>query len=180
MMKGKENIFEEPELVSKSQRRRDALEIKSLAHELINLGQSKLGQVPLDEMVRSAIMEARKMNSNGARKRQLQYVAKLLRRDDPEPILLALEKFDSEARELTGRQHRTEAWRDFLLGEGDPAIGELIRHRPDSDTQAIRQLVRNANREIARNKPPASARSLFRILREMDQAEPLPAVPGNL
>ncbi len=178
-MKGKENIFEEPELVSKSQRRRDALEIKSLALELINLGQSKLGQVPLDEMVRSAIMEARKMNSNGARKRQLQYVAKLLRRDDPEPILLALEKFDSEARELTGRQHRTEAWRDFLLEEGDGAIGELIRHRPDCDTQAIRQLVRNANRESALNKPPASARNLFRILREMDQAEPLPPVPGN-
>jgi ribosome-associated protein len=179
MMKGKEKIFEEPVLVSKSQLRREALEIKSLALELINLGQSKLGQVPLDDMVRAAIMEARKMKSNGARKRQLQYVAKLLRRDDPEPILLALEKFDSEARELTGRQHRSEAWRDFLLEEGDSAISELIRHRPDSDTQAIRQLVRNANRETALNKPPASARNLFRILREMDQAEPLPPVSGN-
>jgi ribosome-associated protein len=180
MMKGKENIFEEPVLVSKSQRRRDALEIKSLAHELINLSQSKLGQVPLDEMARAAIMEARKMSSNGARKRQLQYVAKLLRRDDPEPILQAFEKFESEAREITGRQHRSEAWRDFLLEEGDPAIGELIRQRPGSDTQAIRQLVRNASREVARNKPPVSARSLFRILREMDQAEPLPPVPTNL
>jgi ribosome-associated protein len=179
-MKGKEIIFEEPAPVSKSQRRRDALEIKTLALELINLSQSRLGQVPLDEMVRDAIMDARQIRSNVARKRQLQYVAKLLRRDDPEPILLALEKFDGEAREITGRQHRSEAWRDFLLEEGDAAIGELKKQRADADTQAIRQLIRNAAREAARNKPPASARNLFRMLREMDQKEPLPVVAGNL
>lgn len=178
-MKGKEIIFEEPATVSKSQRRRDALEIKSLALELINLSQPRLGQVPLDDSVREAIMEARQIRSNVARKRQLQYVAKLLRRADPEPILQALEKFDGEARELTGRQHRSEAWRDFLLEAGDPAIGELIKVRNDIDTQAIRQMVRNARQESARDKPPVSARKLFRLLREMDQAEPLPMVPGN-
>lgn len=174
-MKGKEKLQDEPELVSKSQRRRDALEVKSLASELINLSQAKLGRVPLDEMVRAAVMEARQMRSNGARKRQLQYVAKLLRRDDPEPILLALEKFDGEAREITGRQHRCEAWRDFLLEAGDPAVGELMQHRIDTDTQAIRQLIRNASREAARNKPPVASRTLFKLLREMDQEEPLPA-----
>lgn len=178
-MKGKEIIFEEPAPVSKSQRRRDALEIKTLALELINLSQSRLGQVPLDETVRDAIMDARQIRSNVARKRQLQYVAKLLRRDDPEPILLALDKFHGEAREITGRQHRSEAWRDFLLEAGDTAIGELIKHRADTDTQAIRQLVRNAAREATRNKPPASARSLFRLLREMDQVEPLPPVSNS-
>jgi ribosome-associated protein len=144
-----------------------------LASELINLSQSKLSQVPLDDMVRAAIMEARQFGSHGARKRQMLYVAKLLRRDDPEPILLALEKFDGEAREISGRQHRSEAWRDFLLEAGDAAIGKLIEQRPDTDAQAIRQLVRNAGREAARNKPPAAARNLFRILREMDQKEPL-------
>jgi ribosome-associated protein len=180
MMKGKEKNFEEPTTVSKSQRRREALEIKSLALELINLSQSKLGRVPLDDMVRAAIMEARQFNSHGARKRQMLYVAKLLRRDDPEPILLALEKFDGEAREITGRQHRSEAWRDFLLEAGDTAIGELMKCRMDTDVQAIRQLIRNASREAARNKPPVSARSLFRILREMDQKEPLPAVSDSL
>jgi len=172
-MKDKENFFEEPTVVSKSQRRRDALEIKSLASELINLSQSKLSQVPLDDMVRAAIMEARHFSSHGARKRQMLYVAKLLRRDDPEPILLALEKFDGEAREISGRQHRSEAWRDFLLEAGDAAIGKLMEQRPDTDAQVIRQLVRNAGREAARNKPPTAARNLFRILREMDQKEPL-------
>lgn len=178
MMKGKEKIPTEPIPVSKSQRRRDALELKSLAQELIKLNQAKLGRVPLNDMVREAIMEARGIRSNVARKRQMQYVAKLLRRDDPEPILLALEKFDGEAREITGRQHRAEGWRDFLLEAGDPAVGELVKLRQDCDTQAIRQLIRNARAESTRSRPPAAARNLFRLLREMDQKEPLPDVGG--
>jgi ribosome-associated protein len=176
-MKGKEKFPEEMEPVSKSQRRRDALEVKSLARELIKLNQAKLDRVPLDEPVRAAVDEARQIRSNVARKRQMQYVAKLLRRDDPEPILLALEQFDAEAREITGRQHRAESWRDFLVERGDPAVGELIGLRPDTDTQAIRQLIRNVRREAAGNRPPAAARTLFRTLREMDQSEPLPDVP---
>jgi len=178
-MKGKEKNSEDPTLVSKSQRRRDALEMKSLARELINLNQAKLNRVPLDEPVRAAVTEARQIRSNVARKRQMQYVAKLLRRDDPEPILLALEQFDAEAREITGRQHRAESWRDFLLERGDRAVGELIGLRSDTDTQAIRQLLRNARREAAGSRPPASARALFRTLREMDQSEPLPEVPAS-
>jgi ribosome-associated protein len=178
-MKGKEKVLQQPEPVSKSQRRRDALETKALARELIDLEQAKLGRVPLDEALRAAIMEARRIRSNVARKRQMQYVAKLLRRDDPEPILLALEKFEGEARELTGRQHRCEAWRDFLLESGDDAVGKLMEQRPDTDTQAIRQLVRNARRESARDKPPVSARALFRVLRDMDQKELLPASTGS-
>lgn len=175
-MEGKEKFLQEPLPVSKSQRRRDALEVKSLARELINLDQAKLGRVPLDDDVRAAVVEARGMRANGARKRQMQYVAKLLRREDLEPVLLALEKFDGEARELTGRQHRCEAWRDFLLEKGDSAVGELVQCRADTDTQAIRQLVRNAAREAASNKPPAAARTLFKLLHAMDQAESLPAV----
>lgn len=173
-MKGKEKNPEDPMLVSKSQRRRDALEMKSLARELIKLNQAKLAHIPLDDGVRAAIADARKIHSNVAGKRQLQYVAKLLRRDDPEPILLALEKLEHEAREIAGRLHRVENWRDLLLAGGDQAVGELIRLRSETDTQAIRQLIRNANRETARNRPPASARALFRMLREMDEAEPLP------
>jgi ribosome-associated protein len=109
----------------------------------------------------------------------LQYVAKLLRREDPEPILLTLEKFDGQAREITGRQHRSEAWRDLLLETGDAAIGELMQQRADTNPQAMRQLVRNARQEAVRNKPPVSARKLFRLLREMDEVEPLPVVPAN-
>ena len=178
-MKSKENHTEEQELVSKSQRRRDALETKSLASELIKLSPARLDSVPLEDAVRTAVMEARQIRSNVARKRQLQYVAKLLRRSEPEPILQALEEFGGEARQLTGRQHRTEAWRDFLLESGDHAVAVLIKQRRDANSQAIRTLIRNANKEASLGKPPASARSLFRVLRELDESEPLPPTTGS-
>lgn len=167
-----------PEDISKSQRRREALEVKSLASRLIELPAARLAQVPLDDQLRSEIDSARRMKSHGARKRQLQYVAKLMRRDDPEPILDALESFENEARQLNARHHRSEAWRNFLLDNGDRAVGKLLEKRRDADAQALRQLLRNAAREAARNKPPVAARALFRLLRDLDEAEPLPPLPG--
>ena len=83
---------------------------------------------------------------------------------------------DDEARQSNARHHRAEAWRDHLLTIGDAAVGELLDARRDADVQAIRQLLRNARQEAARKKPPAAARSLFRLLRDLDEAEPLPPV----
>ena len=163
-----------PEDISKSQRRRDALEIRALAARLIGLSQSQLAQVPLDDRLRSEIEQARRIRSNVARKRQMQFVAKLMRRGDPAEIEAALAAFDQDARQLAARQHRSEAWRDHLLTAGDAAIGELLQRRRDADAQALRQLVRNAQRETRANRPPAAARALFRALRTLDEAEPLP------
>ena len=78
------------------------------------------------------------------------------------------------ARQLTARQHRVENWRDFLLISGDTALGKLLQQRREADGQAIRQLIRNAQREVSRGKPPASSRALFRLLRVMDEDTPLP------
>lgn len=167
---------DQPEEVSRSQKKREAQDIKALASRLIALKPAKLAQVPLDEQLVDEIERARNIRSNVARKRQLQYVAKLLRRGDVTPLEEALASFDDAARQLTARQHRSEAWRDHLIEAGDPAVGELIEKRRDADAQAIRQLVRNARREAGRNKPPAAARSLFRLLRELDESEPLPPV----
>jgi ribosome-associated protein len=176
MTESKENLDDSAGFESKSQRRRDALEVKSLASELIGLSPALLAQVPLDEPVRAAIVEARRIRSNVARKRQLQFVAKLLRRGDPEPIRQAIDAFGADARQLSGRQHRAEAWRDRLVGNGDTAIGELLRQRQDADAQHLRQLIRKAGQEAAAGKPPAAARALFRVLREMDEVEPLPPI----
>jgi len=169
-----ETVDGETPLISKSQRRREALELRDLASQLIKLSPARLGKVPLDDDVREAIMEARQIRSNVARKRQMQFAAKLLRRIDPEPVFQAIESFETDARQLTGRQHRAEKWRDFLLESGDAAVGVLIEQRGDVDIQALRQLIRNSQKEAARNKPPASARALFRTLRDMDEAEALP------
>ena len=176
MTESKEFTDADDATVSKSQRRRDALEIKSLAARLIGLSPSRLARIPLDDGLRAAVDQARAIRSNVARKRQLQFVAKLLRREDPEPIREALEALGADARQLTARQHRTEAWRDRLLAEGDGALAELLARRPEADAQPLRQLMRQAAREAAAGKPPAAARALFRQLRELDQVKPLPSI----
>jgi ribosome-associated protein len=170
---------EQAQEVSKSQRKRDAQAVKSLAGKLIGLSPARLAEVPLDDALRREILSARSIRSNVARKRQLQFVAKLLRRDDTAAIEEALAGFDREASQLTARQHRAEAWRDRLLADGDAAVGALLERRRDTDAQAIRQLLRNARREADRGKPPAAARSLFRLLRDMDLAEALPPLPES-
>jgi ribosome-associated protein len=169
-------IDEDHEIVSKSQRKRDAQALKALASTLIKLDASLLARVPLDDDLRNAIEEARKIRSNVARKRQLQYAAKLLRRIDPSDIIETLESFDNAARMETARQHRCEAWRDCLVEAGDEALAGLLESRHSVDIQSLRQLIRNARREARNDKPPAAARALFRQLRNMDREEPLPPI----
>lgn len=176
MDKRKNNPVDEIDFISKSQRKRDAKELKSLASTLIGLSAAKLARVPLDDSVREAIEEAREIRSNVARKRQLQYAAKLLRRIDPSEIIETIESFDSAARKVTASQHRCEVWRDYLIASGDEALGKLLEHQRSVEIQTVRQLIRNAGREATANKPPAAARSLFRLLRDMDQEKALPPV----
>jgi len=137
MHRRKDNPADESEVVSKSQRKRDALELKNLASTLIGLDAARLARVPMDDSIREAIEDARKIRSNVARKRQLQYAAKLLRRVDPAEIIETIESFDLAARQLTARQHRCEAWRDLLLESGDEALGKLLEHEQAVDIQAM-------------------------------------------
>lgn len=172
-----EPFTEDEQLISKSQLKREALATKSLAADLLELSQSQLQRLPLENDVLLAIQQAAKIRSHGARKRQLQYIAKLMRRSDTAAVAGAMAAFHAEARGLAARQHRSEHWRDVLLLKGDDALGALLQLRPDIEAQTLRQLVRNARREQAAGKPPASSRALFRALREIDAREPLPPAP---
>jgi len=179
MVEESKKFTDSAEPVSKSQRKREAQEVRSLAARLIGLPAAELAVIPLEKSLREEIERARAIRSHSARKRQLQFVAKILRRESAEEIRAALASLDESARQLSARHHRSEAWRDYLIEAGDRAIGGLLELRRDADAQAIRQLLRNALREKERNKPPAAARSLFRLLRELDENAPLPPVPNR-
>jgi ribosome-associated protein len=149
-------------LASKSQRKREAQALFDLGRALVGLDAAALGRLPLDRRLREAVHEARAIKSHIAHKRQLQFIARILRGMDAEPL-----------RE-TARHHRIETWRDRLLAEGDNALRELLAGHDQTAAQGLRQLLRNAQRESARGKPPAAARKLFRLLRELDTRQPLP------
>ncbi len=141
-----------------------------LARALVELPDARLAQMPLSDELRALIVESRRITSNIARKRQLQFLAKEMRRraDELPPIRARLSHERSIERRVSAELHRLERERDALIAGGDEAIAELALRHPGIDRQQIRQLVRRARAEAAAGKPPAAARVLFRVLRELD------------
>lgn len=153
--------------VSKSQRKREAHALQALGESLVKLNKSTLDQIPLPDDLRHAIEEAQRLHQHGALKRQLQYIGKLMRQCEVEPIRDAYEKVTNSYREDVAQHHKLEQWRDRLLAEGDQALEQLLAEQPEVDRQHLRQLIRRANQEAASSKPPKAARELFRYLRQI-------------
>ncbi|HSM11315.1 MAG TPA: ribosome biogenesis factor YjgA [Lysobacter sp.] len=155
---------------SRSQNRRDALEVLALCEQLVALTPAQLAKLPVPEDLLPHIRETKRITSHIAHKRQLAFLAKQVRRED-EATLDAIrdaldEKGEASRREISA-MHRVEAWRDRLLADGDVALAELLDAYPEADRQLLRQLVRNTLEERKRNKPPRAFRELFRELREL-------------
>jgi ribosome-associated protein len=153
------------ELPSKTQRKKDMHELQDLGAELVELPEPQLASIPLPERLLDAIMQARRITKFEARRRQLQYIGKIMRDVDAEPIRERLLQFKEVSRTQTARLHLIERWRVRLL-EDDTALTELIAEYPRADAPRLRTLVRNALHERAAGEPPKSFRALFRLLDE--------------
>ena len=160
--------------ISKSQRKRDAHDLLDLARQMVTMTDAMLNSLPLDEELRDAIGFARSIKAHGAKKRQLMTVGKMLRQRDNQALLDAVRQSDQKARQANARFHHIESWRDRLCGGGDQELSELLAQVPGANAQTLRQLMRNAGKEASLGKPPASARKLFKLLRAMDDDNPLP------
>lgn len=166
---------------SRSMVRRDALDVLELAKELVALSPRALEQVPLSDALRDQVLEAQRITANIAHKRQVQFLAKQMRKHEDElpTIRLALEAPKQERRRAAAALHRIEQWRDRLINEGDAAIQELLTALPGADRQQLRQLVRTAKAEAAADKPPAAARQLFRAIQAAYGEAIEPRDPGR-
>ena len=167
---------------SKSSRKRAAHAAQDLGEELIQMRDSDLEALNLPETLVDAVREARRITSRGGGARQRQYIGKLMRDIDQEPIkafLASRHKIDAQE---TERFKRVEEWRERLLVEGAPALEELERWRPgiDRDEWARRLSAAQAERARTGVTGPAS-RELFRALRTLfdqpsaDDSSPLRA-----
>ncbi|MGD8525936.1 MAG: ribosome biogenesis factor YjgA [Thioalkalispiraceae bacterium] len=159
--------FDDESWVSKSQVKRECHALQELGEAMTRLESSALDKIPLDDNIRDAIIAARKMKKGGALKRQIQYIGKLLRKVDDEPIRAAYEKATNPYREDIKLLHKLENWRDRLLAEGDEALGDLVNELPQVDRQHLRQLIRQAKKERLNNKPPKSSREIFQYLKQL-------------
>lgn len=154
------------ELPSKTQRKKQMLALQDLGAELVALNEDQLRAMALPDNLHDAVLEAKGITKFEARRRQLQYIGKLMRTIDPEPIRARINVWRATSREHTAQLHLIERWRERLLADED-AVGELLSAYPLADAQQLRTLVRNAQRERQLDAPPKSYRALFQALREI-------------
>jgi ribosome-associated protein len=149
---------------SKTRRKQQMHDLQALGERLARLGSDQLSRLELPDTLLEALLEAKRMKSREALRRQLQYVGRIMREVDPEPIRAGLEVFDGKSRAQTAWLHLLERWRNRLLTDDD-ALGELLAAYPGADLQRLRTLVRAAHKEQAAGKPPRSFRVIFEELR---------------
>jgi ribosome-associated protein len=155
---------------SKSRRKADAHALQTLGAELVALNRNQLAQVELPELLRDAVEAAQRIHAHEGRRRQLQYIGKLMRNVDAAPIRARIEGWKTVSVEETARLHLIERWRERLLD--DPSAlqalaGEYPQAVIQEQRQQLRTLIRNTQREREQGKPPKSYRALFQLLRDI-------------
>ncbi len=158
-----------PTLISKTKLKAEADAAQHIGKKLIDLSKDKLIKLALPEALFDAVMEAKRLSANGAVRRQLQYLGRLMRDVDSAPIVEQLQKWEGKNNEENARFHVLERWRTRLIAEPN-ALQEFLASFPQADIQQLRTLIRNVQREEAAQKPPKSSRELFKLIREISEA----------
>ena len=156
---------------SKSARKRQMHALQDLGEQLVALTSAQLAKLNLDnEALLEAVSLAQRINHHSGKRRQMQYIGKLMRSADADRIAAALDALHEGSRKEKASEHMIEAARDALVSRGDDALSEVLTIWPDADRQMLRQLSRSAIDEQRKGLPPASARKLFRYLRSLPEA----------
>jgi ribosome-associated protein len=151
---------------SKTQRKKAVHALQDLGVGLVELPEDRLAAIELPERLRDAVMDARRITAHEARRRQMQYIGKLMRTVDAEPIRAALDAWRAQSFGHTAAHKRIEGWRERLFSH-DAALAELAAAYPLADAARLSALVRGALRERETNQPPRSYRELYQALRAL-------------
>jgi len=152
---------------SKSQLKREMTALQELGAELVGLSRERLAKIEMPERLREALLDAQRFTRHEAKRRQMQYIGKIMRDVDPAPLRAAMDEVKGVSAAATLRQHRLERLRTRLM-EDDAVFAEVARDYPHADMQHLRQLRRNAVKEAQEGKPPRAFRELFRELRALE------------
>lgn len=161
---------------SKTRRKRDMHALQTVGERLLEFSPERLSRMNLPEKLVEAVLAARRITKHEARRRQMQYIGRLMREIDPEPIREALAIADGQSAAQTAWHHELERLRARLL-EDEAVLGEIAQRLPAADLGHLRTLRRNALREQATGKSPRAFRELFRVLR--DTLEPTRPAASN-
>ena len=156
--------------ISKTKLKAEADVAQSIGKNLIALSKDRLIKLELPEALFDAVMEAKRLTANGAIRRQLQYLGRLMRDVDSAPIVAQLAAWEGKNTQENARFHTMERWRMRLIAE-PAALQEFLVKYPHIDIQQFRTLIRNAQKEEAALKPPKSSRELFKLIREASESD---------
>jgi ribosome-associated protein len=155
---------------SKSQIKRDMDALQDLGLKLTTLRPDQLDEFSISSQLRQAIDQYNKLKANEARRRQRQFIGKLMRHENADEIRQILDRFDAGSIELTQTLHQLENWRDQLLGDDNHCVTAFVEEYPDTDVQTLRQLIRNTRKDKENNKNTGQYKKLFRFIRDTHDA----------
>jgi len=170
-----EQFDDKPLELSKTRRKRAMEELQALGEALVALPTERLKKIELPEQLREAIGLIQRMSrQDEARRRQMQYIGRLMRDVEDEPLRVALADARGDSAAATARLHRLERLRDALL-EDETKLYEIAALYPAIDPQHLRSLRRAALKEKEKNKPPRNYRAIFQLLKDADRESGNPA-----
>ena len=163
-----EQEYERP---SKSELKRQMNELQKLGEQLVAEPRDRVKRVPMPEEVRDAILMCQTITNHEGKRRQLQYVGKMMRSLNEEEVAViqrTIESWKGMSKAETAALHALERRREKLLAD-DKALTQLLEEHPHLDVQHLRTLIRNARKEQAENKPPKAYREIFQILKDLSK-----------
>ena len=171
---------EEYERPSKSQRKREMLALQKVGEQLVNESSDRIKRVSMPENLRDAIFECQRIKNYEGRRRQLQFIGKIMRSLDEKTLSIinqTIESWEGLSKADTVLMHALENQREKLLSQ-ETALTEFLHKYPQTNVQQLRTLIRNAKKERAENKPPKAYREIYRLLKQI-MSQPLPSEETN-
>ncbi|WPC65735.1 ribosome biogenesis factor YjgA [Rhodoferax ferrireducens] len=159
---------------SRTDLKRESLELQKLGEDLLTLRADLMARLNLSEKLKDAVVEAKRITNFEGKRRQMQYIGKMMRLLDPatlEAVRTTLHEQNNGSAQENLVLHLAETWRDRLVADED-AFGEWISQHPDTDSQQLRALTRQARKDAKPEKPGEAARhgrayrDIFQLVRE--------------
>ncbi|MDO8720246.1 MAG: ribosome biogenesis factor YjgA [Polaromonas sp.] len=177
-VKPEEIALEEVGPPSKTQLKAEADEKQALGEALLTLRADLMARLDLPDKLLDALAQAKRITNFEGRRRQMQFIGKLMRPLDTEPIRAAIDEQANGSADLTLALHLAEQWRDKLIASDD-ALGQWITAYPGTDSQQLRALIRQARKDIAKPETPGEAprhgksyREIFQLVKQTMKQEP--------
>ena len=165
--KGKGFLKRDDDGKSRTQKKYEDRALQELGKQLVGLSSEQLANIDVPEELLEAVMVARETKKRGAKRRQMQYIGRLMRHIDAGPVRNALENIRRGDLDKARCFHKIEQWRDAIKAGEDQVIEEILAGCPDAERKRLTQLARNARDDAQNGKGVKSSRVLFRYLKEV-------------